>query len=972
MRNDRTTRHVRLRMRTVPTLSLAAVLALAGLTALAQTPSQVKIAATPDARALDVDRGAVGLWQLLLKLHTSASMIHFTAHPDDEDGGMLTLESRGEGVRTALMTLNRGEGGQNVMANDYWSALGLDRTEELLAAGRYYGVNQYFSTVIDYGFSKDKQEALDKWGHDRVLSDAVRVVRMVRPMVVTSVFMGSPTDGHGNHEVAGQMAQEVFNAAGDPNAFPEQIKEGLRPWQPLKVYARVPVYAITPQGIFDYATGRMEPARFQDYVNKTWIEGQPSINVEIQEGTYDPILGGSYIQLSREGLGYQKTQNGGGAIPNPGPVSVPYHRFGSRVKTTDQEKSFFDGIDTSLAGIVSLAKDGDSSFLRQGLARINGQVELALSQFSVVDLEKVAPMLAEGLKDTNALMEQVQSSSLSDASKYDVLHELRVKQAQFNSALAVSLSLSLDSAIAPPPAPGGGRGGPAAVLAAFFGGAQESFQFAIPGQEFYVGAHVANQSGQGVRLQRIWLEGPQGEDWKFQTEGTAPNNALPSGTAADQRFRVKVPENAAATSPYFRQPNIEQPYYDLLDARYTDLPLAPYPLSAWAEFEYGGVTVRVAQDVQTVSRVTGLGTVLNPLTVTPAISIAISPSAGIVPLSEKEFELKTTIRSEVKGPAKGTVRLELPAGWKSIPAMATFATGREGETHTLSFRVEPGQIAEKPYNITAVAVCDGKQYRSGFVTTGYPGLRPYNLYSPATYRTSGVNVKIAPGLNVAYIEGTGDDVPQSLENLGIHVHFLNAQDIATGDLQKYNVILFGVRTYAARPELATNNGRLLDYVEKGGVIIVQYQTPQYDHNFGPYPYSFPNPEKVVVEEGEVQILNPQSAVLSWPNQITLQDFKGWVEERGHDFMRTWDPRYETPIEMHDEGQDPQKGGLLIARYGKGVYAYMAFALYRQLPEGVPGSYRIFANLLSLAKNPKVSIAAASAPSAAKPAPPAKH
>src|SRR5271155_1165435 len=176
------------------------------------------------------DRGAAGLSRLLLELQTRASMLHVTAHPDDEDGGMLAYESRGQGARAALMTLNRGEGGQNVMSSDLYDALGLVRTQELLIADRYMGVDQYFSSVIDYGFSKTREEALEKWGHDRVLADSVRVIRMYRPLVVASVFVGGATDGHGNHQVAGQMAQEAYLAAGDPTKFPEQIREGLRPW----------------------------------------------------------------------------------------------------------------------------------------------------------------------------------------------------------------------------------------------------------------------------------------------------------------------------------------------------------------------------------------------------------------------------------------------------------------------------------------------------------------------------------------------------------------------------------------------------------------------------------------------------------------------------------------------------------------------------------------------------------------------
>src|ERR1700733_4112791 len=220
---------------------------------IAQSPNAVSAKAIASAEPLAFDRGAAALWQSLLKLHNRASLLMVTAHPDDEDGGMLTYESRGQGVRAGLLTLNRGEGGQNVMAVDLYDALGLTRTEELLAADRYLGVEQYFTRAVDYGFSKTREEALEKWDHERVLSDSVRVLRMYRPLIVASVFVGAATDGHCNHQAAWQMAQEAYVAAGDPNRFPEQIREGLRPWAPLKVYARVPFFEETKEGMYDYA-----------------------------------------------------------------------------------------------------------------------------------------------------------------------------------------------------------------------------------------------------------------------------------------------------------------------------------------------------------------------------------------------------------------------------------------------------------------------------------------------------------------------------------------------------------------------------------------------------------------------------------------------------------------------------------------------------------------------------------------------
>jgi len=246
-----------------------------------------------------------------------------TAHPDDEDGGMLTYESRGQGARVILFTLNRDESGANVMSPDFFDALGLVRTEELLAAGRYYGVEQYFGQVVNNGFSKTKEETLQAWSHERVLADSVRVVRLTRPLVVTSVFIGGPTDGHGNHQTAGQMAQEVFRAAADPNIFPEQIRAGLRPWQVQKVYERVPRARVTEKGVYDYATHHYAPAQVYDYVNKQWLPWGISADVSVPEGEVDPLSGLSYLQISRQGLGFQKSQNGGTGEPPAGEMSSP-------------------------------------------------------------------------------------------------------------------------------------------------------------------------------------------------------------------------------------------------------------------------------------------------------------------------------------------------------------------------------------------------------------------------------------------------------------------------------------------------------------------------------------------------------------------------------------------------------------------------------------------------------------------------
>jgi LmbE family N-acetylglucosaminyl deacetylase len=940
----------------LPALAATALL-IGGVCAVAA--QQVAQQASPDAFEAPPDRGAAGLTRLLRSLQTRASLMLFTAHPDDEDGGMLAYESRGLGARTSLMTLNRGEGGQNVMSMDMYDALGLIRTQELLVADRYMGVDQYFSRVIDYGFSKTREEALEKWDHERVLSDSVRVLRMVRPLVVTSVFVGAPTDGHGNHQVAGQMAQEAFVAAGDPTKFPEQIREGLRPWSPLKVYARVPFFQVTGEGMYDYAIDKFVPVRFFDYVNQKWSDKGPAATLEIPEGVPAPASGLTYLQIAREGLGFQKTQNGGGTLPTPVVYNSAYHRFGSRVTAAEKETSLFDGIDVSINGIATLAT-GDTKFLKDGLAGISRLASDAMKQYAVERPSGVAPVLAEGLKATRALIETVRSSALAEPGKSDVLFELRVKEQQFEKALAASLEISFQTTvIAEEPGRGGrGRGAgqsstDAAFLAARAGrGGGPTFTIAIPQQSFPVEAQIYNEGPEGVGVSSIDLIPSDGKNWNARPAGPAASE-VKGGTLAQWRFDVTVPQDAAITRPYFTRPDEEQPFYNLIDARYRNLPTAPYPLAARARLLYHGVPFQVAQDVQTSERVPGIGMIENPLIVAPAISVSVSPTAGAVPLESKSFAFTCTVHSNVKGPAQGTLHLKLPAGWRSDPPEAPFAFSRDGEDQTLRFSVTPDTVKPVAYTITAVAQYKGESYAEGYHLTGYPGVRPYPFYRPATYKAVGIDVKSAPGLHVGFLPGTGDDVPKALENLGMNVRILATSDLTHGDLSVYDTIILGTRAYAVRQDLKSANARLMDYVKNGGVLIVQYNLQDFDHDYGPYPFTLgANPQKVVDENSPVVLVEPNNPALSWPNKITADDFKGWVEERGHGFLKSWDPRYQPLVETHDPDQDPQKGGLLLARYGKGFYIYDAFALYRQLPTGVPGAFRIIANLASLSKNPQ--------------------
>ncbi len=937
-------------------IAASAALCIATLCLCAQAPAPQQQDAF--AYPLPFDRGAAGLAQSLRHLHTRASLLQINAHPDDEDGGMLTYQSRQAGADVSLLSLNRGEGGQNVMTADYWDALGILRTEEHLAANRFYGDHLYYSRVADFGFSKTIEEALAQWGHERVLADAVRVVRTTRPMVVTSVFAGYVSDGHGQHQVAGLLAQEVFNAAADPKRFPEQIAEGLHAWAPLKMYARVPFARVEPgKGIFDYATGKYAPVAFRNYITGEPMDGVPTETVSIPEGEYNPLLGLSYLQIAREGLNQQKSQIGGVGVPAAGRFDSPYHLYASRVAKgplPTHENTVFEGIDTSLPAIASYLSVAEAGSTHSALEAIAAQIEEATRRFDAHDPTTSAPALAKGLSLTRTLIAALTTAPQDDG-HYNALHELRVKQTQLEQALSQSLGVTLLAIAQPPGTPGSGAGplGPPDAASAAASSANATTT-AIPSELLSVNVHVANQGKQPILLDSVALV-PSGTGAWHGVSASASTRELEAGASIESMLPIAVPADAALTEPYFSRPTLEQSYYDLQTPADLTLPTMPYPLSASVTYTYQGTQNTLRGVVQTARRVVGQGIVVNPLLIAPAISVRLTPRAGVVPLTARTLPLDVTVHSSVKGPASGMLALELPSGWTASPASATFLTARDNEDQMLHFDVTPSHLQQTNYRITAAATYNGQTYTQGFTTIGYPGIRPYPQYLSASDRVTGVDVKVAENLRVAYIMGTGDDVPQSLRDLGIYVTELTPADVASANLNAYDAIVLGIRTYAARPELRILNNRLLDYVRAGGVVISQYQTAEYDHNYGPYPISVPgDAEKVVEETAPVTLLKPRDPVLTYPNQITAADFGGWVEERGHGFARSFDPRYVAPTETHDKGQDAQTGGLVYAPYGKGYYVYLAYAFFRQMPEGVPGSYRIMANLLSLGKNPNVS------------------
>jgi LmbE family N-acetylglucosaminyl deacetylase len=867
-------------------------------------------AAVPDAiEPLAQDRGAAGTWQKLLKLQTTASAMHTTAHPDDEHGGVLASLSRGTGARVALTTLTRGESGDNAIGPELFDAVGLIRTEELRRAGEYYGLDdQYFTTVVDYGFSKRLDEALEKWGQDTVLRDMVAIIRMDRPFVLISRFQGNGRDGHGNHQAAGLITQDAFRAAGDPNMFPEQMARGLRPWRPLKLY--------------------MGGVREEE----DWT-------LRVDAGQYSPWLGDSYSNFARIGLAFQRSQNGGRVPRTQGPVYNYYKRLATTVPSPDKETSFFDGIDTSVTGIFHVLGRPEPSFATPLVATIAQEVDAARRAFSEFDPAACAPALARGLRATRSAIERL-------GSEPDVVFLLKIKEQQFQDAINAALGVEL-VALAEPAGSIDATGAAAAFAP------PPAFGPAVPGQSFDVRTTFTNRAP--VAMSGLDVSLSSTSNWRVRPAGAsaAPSSPLTQNQPLVRRFSVTVPDEVRLSRPFFTRTDLSQNRYTVTDVAQLYRPAARPLLEAAARYSLDGVGIEAREAVTRLEPNLPYGDDIRELMVLPALAVNVSPQRTIVPLAarSKAASVRVELVNNKDGALSGGLRLDVPPGWIVTPSQTAFAFTRAGERTTYRFSVAIPTLDDKEYSVRAVATADGKSYVEGYDVIQHRDLETRYLFRDATSRIRGINVDVAPNLSVGYVMGVGDEVPAAIAQLGARVQLLSESDLANGNLQLFDAIMTGTRAYAVRDDLRTYNRRLLDYVKNGGNLIVLYNTQEYvPARYAPYPGQLTaRAEEVSEEDAPVQVLQATHPVFNTPNGISRADFDGWVEQRGSKFWGEWDRAYTPMIETHDRGQDPQRGGWLWARYGTGHYTYFAYAFHRQLPYAVPGAYRLLANVLSLGK-----------------------
>lgn len=827
-------------------------------------------------------RGAAALGLQLRRLGTTKRVLMVGAHPDDEDTQLLARFALEEGAAVAYLSLTRGEGGQNGIGPELGEGLGLLRTEELLAARRVDGAQQFFTRAYDFGFSKSAEETFRHWPREEVLLDVVTVIRQFRPDVIVTVFSGTPRDGHGHHQVSAILAREAFAAAGDGSRF-----EGTgRPWQTAKLYQS--------------------------------MRGNPEgATVRVPIGNLDPLIGRSPFQLAMASRSLHRSQD-------MGRPELPGPRWGTLRRVLPEggagtEPSIWAGLDTTLA------HPGEGRAAR-ALREYQQQVETVRSRFNPLELRASAAGLLEALGTLRLALDSLpRTNGVADLSS-DIVDEIGDVEAAAVTALGIVVDgVASDARVA-------------------------------PGQTVEVEVTVWNGGGDALRIRSV---GPGMEDRGWSAV-PVPAEADPSGEVAagalsTWKWRVQVPRDAEPTEAYYlRAPRDGDLYSWDPDRRGEPIarPFGADPLTACGQGEVNGTAINFCSDVTFREVDLRQGELRRPVMVVPAVSVLLDPPARVhSTAAPRPITYTVRLAAEQPGGIGGTARLQVPAGWRVEPVSAPVRFTAPGEVREVRFSVTaPANAAAGDHPVSAVFVAeDGRRFERGVQMIDYPHVRARPLYRDARSVVRAFDVRVPQGLRVAYIEGAGEEGPGFLANLGITPELLDAEDLAEGDLDRFDVIVAGSRAYEVRTDLMAHNRRLLEWVARGGTMIVQYNKHEIvEGSFTPFPITIARPHgRVTDENAPVRILDPAHPVVTTPNRIVESDWAGWVQERGLYFAETWGDAYTPVLETGDPGQTPLRGGLLIARHGQGTYVYTGLAFFRQFPHGVPGAYRLFANLLAL-------------------------
>jgi LmbE family N-acetylglucosaminyl deacetylase len=844
-------------------------------------------------------RGGAAVSELVAGLGNTMRVLMIGAHPDDEDTRLLAWLARGQHVDAAYLSLTRGDGGQNLIGNELGDALGVIRTEELLAARRIDGAHQFFTRAYDFGFSKTAAESYSHWPHDSLLGDVVTIVRAFRPHVIVAVFSGTPRDGHGQHQVSGLLAREAYDASGDTVRFPVQ-RYGV-PWTASKFY------------------------RDRSYFGA----GENSLAINV--GAYDPLLGVTYSDIAAASRSQHKSQ-GFGNIGSSGPATAYLFREATRANSAvapGHERSMFDGIDTtwrrfapSAAPAVRAAIDSvqmvigriGSRFSASAPREVLGPLgQLWRHEFVLLSNGGPAPNEADAGISPSAAVPPPRTAVQSDAyaTVQDALR--RIERAMtLASGLDVYATSPFDVA---PVGPSGAR-----VVAA-----------------------VSNHNSAPLR--------PRAVGWETQTANAIVPAGAPAALDRDSTWRDTVLVHSAA---------VTQPWW-LVKPRTGDLFAVPVSRTPEDERLDGASTLITATTSAGAAASVGLriwapvierigdprrGEVDRPLAFVPAISLTLDRTVEYAPAgSPIDRTMQVLLRSGADSAREVTVSLELPQGLVADSAGRRVTVPAHG-SRRVSFRVT-GALPPGEASIRVVAQSNGATFTDGYIPIEYDHIRPQKLYRPAVLTLSVADIKIPPGMMVAYIPGVGDNVEPMLEQLGLHVTVLDPASLPSTDLSKFTTVVVGPRAYEASADLVTNNGRLLDFARGGGTLVVQYG--QYEMSGSalmPYPITLSRPaDRVTDENAPVRVLDPASPLLTTPNKVTNSDFAGWVQERSLYMPHTFDSHYHSLLAMNDPDEPSNDGAILVAPVGKGTYVYTTLSFFRQLPAGLPGAARLFVNLL---------------------------
>ena len=830
-------------------------------------------------------------------LGTTMRVLMIGAHPDDEDTNLIAWLARGQHVETAYLSLTRGDGGQNLIGNELGEALGVVRTEELLAARRIDGGHQFFTRAYDFGFSKSAEETYQHWPKDSILGDVVEIVRAFRPHVVVAVFSGTPRDGHGHHQVSGMLAREAYDVAGDSVRYPAS-RYGA-PWLPLKFY---------------------RAARFDPDA------GTLRMNV----GEYDPLLGRSYAELAGLSRSQHKSQ-GFGALQRKGTLWDYVRREATRVNEATApaaETSLFAGIDTTLAGAFT------AGAVPAPLRELPALLASARSAANLFDLEASVGPLVQIERRTRAAAGSPVAAQQNGGTESDT-------RSQAVDAPDASAILGLAT-----------RAQHALQVAT--GVALEALaerELLARGDSLPVTVTLYNRGRRPVRV--------------------TPDGRL--APAAALRDTVVLPDSALQWTAWARGDSITQPWW-LARPRAGDLfavPASTVPEDERAAASGTGATARAmvtldgAQMLLTAPVVYRYadavrGEVSRPLATVPAVSVTLERAVQYARAHQPiDRSLRVRVQSANATARDVTVRLQLPAGLTADSAARTVRLDGYDAARVVTFRLR-GTLAPGRHVLRVTAESGGETFATGYQLVDYDHIRPQRLYRPAEVRVEAVDVRVPAGHTVAYVSGVGDEIAPMLRDLGLPVSLLEPAALATADLSGYSAVVIGPRAFQASPAVLAANRRLLDYARRGGTLVVQYQQNEIvKPGVAPYALTLARrAERVTLENAPVAIVEPAAAVLRAPNAITAADFDGWVQERASYMPSSFAPEWTAPLAMHDPGEPPNRGAILVAPVGRGTYVYTTLAFFRQLPAGVPGAARLFVNLLEARATPGAARASA--------------